>query len=417
MANMRKPTTTEHLYLDFDGFFASVEQLRDPSLRGRPVGVVPYEGGQTCMIACSREAKAMGVRNVMMVDEARRICRDLILVPQKPDLYRRAHNDLVNQIGSVVPIDQVKSIDELSCRLDERQQHDPAAVGAQIKRTIRHNIGATVTCSIGFAANRHLAKIAGGTQKPDGLTIWHPSQMPGPLEKVSLADIPGVGRRMGIRLEKAGVFTTADLLKLQPKQMRALWRNVSGERLWYALQGYAIEAPPTEQGMYGHARVLPPEARTMDDARSIARILLVKAARRLRRAGFYCQSLMLWLQCYDDRFARSISLPQVNDDHAILAGLKTLWEHAERRLKARSKVLRVGVTLGELTPANHRQLDFLLNDDTERQRWERLGMALDGLNSRFGKTVASIGFWEPPNGGNVGGKIAFTRIPGAEDFW
>ena len=414
---MRKPTTTEHLYLDFDGFFASVEQLRDPSLRGRPVGVVPYEGGQTCMIACSREAKALGIRNVMMVDEAKRICRDLILVPQKPDLYRRAHNALVSQIRSVVPIDQVKSIDELSCRLDERQQHDPAAVGAQIKRTIRHNIGATVTCSIGFAANRHLAKIAGGTQKPDGLTIWHPSQMPGPLEKVSLADIPGVGRRMGIRLEKAGVFTTAELLKLQPKQMRALWRNVSGERLWYALQGYAIEAPPTEQGMYGHARVLPPEARTMADAGSIARILLVKAARRLRRAGFYCQSLMLWLQCYDDRFARSISLPQVNDDHAILAGLKTLWEHAERRLKAKSKVLRVGVTLGELTPANHRQLDFLLNDDTERQRWERLGMALDGLNSRFGKTVASIGFWEPPNGGNVGGKIAFTRIPGAEDFW
>ena len=75
---MRKPTTTEHLYLDFDGFFASVEELRDPSLRGRPIGVVPHEGGKTCIIACSREAKAMGVKNVMMVDEARRQCRDLI---------------------------------------------------------------------------------------------------------------------------------------------------------------------------------------------------------------------------------------------------------------------------------------------------------------------------------------------------
>lgn len=414
---MRKPTTTEHLYLDFDGFFASVEQLRDPSLRGRPIGVVPYEGGKTCIIACSREAKAMGVQNIMMVDEARRMCRDLILVPQKPDLYRRAHNALVAQIGSVVPIDQVKSIDELSCRLDERQQGDPAGVGSLIKRAIRYNIGATVTCSIGFAANRHLAKIAGGTQKPDGLTIWHPSQMPGPLAKVPLDDIPGVGKRMRIRLGKAGVFTTAELLNLQPKQMRALWRNVTGERLWYALHGYAIEPPPTERGMYGHARVLPPEARTIADARSIARLLLVKAARRLRRAGFYCQSLMLWLQCYDDGFADSISLPQVNDDQAILSGLKTLWERAERRLNNRTKVLRVGVTLGDLTPANHRQLDFLLNDDTERQRWERLGMALDQLNSKYGKTVANIGFWEPPKGGNVGGKIAFTRIPSAEDFW
>ena len=369
------------------------------------------------MIACSREAKAMGVRNVMMVEEARRICRDLILVPQKPDLYRRAHNALVSQIRSVVPIDQVKSIDELSCRLDERQQNDPVSVGMRIKRAIQHNIGTSITCSIGFAANRHLAKIAGGTQKPDGLTIWHPSQMPGPLEKVALDDVPGVGKRMQTRLGKAGIFSTSDLLNLQPKQMRALWRNVTGERLWYALQGYAIEAPSTERGRVGHARVLPPQARTLADARSIARVLLVKAARRLRRAGFYCQSLMLWMQCYDGGFADSISLPQVNDDQAILAGLKILWERAERRLNSRTKVLRVGVTLGELTPANHRQLDFLLNDDTERQRWERLGLAIDQLNIKYGKTVASIGFWQPPNGGNVGGKIAFTRIPSGEDFW
>lgn len=84
---MRRPERVEHLYLDFDGFFASVEQLRDPSLRGRPVGVIPYEGGRTCIIACSREAKALGVKNIMMVEEARRLCRDLVLVPQRPDLY------------------------------------------------------------------------------------------------------------------------------------------------------------------------------------------------------------------------------------------------------------------------------------------------------------------------------------------
>lgn len=163
---MRKPDTIEHLYLDFDGFFASVEQLRDPKLRGRPVGVVPYEGGRSCIIACSREAKAHGVKNIMMVDDARRICRDLVLVPQKPDLYRRAHNALVSEISSVVPVDQVKSIDELSCALDNTQRGDPAGLAADIKRKIRYNIGATITCSIGFAANRHLAKIAGERRNP-----------------------------------------------------------------------------------------------------------------------------------------------------------------------------------------------------------------------------------------------------------
>jgi DNA polymerase-4 len=204
---MRKPDTIEHLYLDFDGFFASVEQLRNPALRGRPIGIVPYEGGRSCIIACSREAKARGVKNIMMVDEAKRICRDLVLVPQKPDLYRRAHNELISQIGSVIPVDQVKSIDELSCKLDEGQRTDPAGVAAAIKRAIRYNIGASITCSIGFAANRHLAKIASGTQKPDGLSIWRPEVMPAPLLKLPLDDIPGIGKRMEIRLSKAGITT------------------------------------------------------------------------------------------------------------------------------------------------------------------------------------------------------------------
>lgn len=123
---MRLPTTIERMYLDFDGFFASVEQQVDKKLRGKPVGVVPFEGtNRTCVIACSREAKKFGVKNVMPVDEAISKCPDLILVPQKPDLYRRAHNTLLAEIESVIPIDAVKSIDELTCRLEE---NSPPAV-------------------------------------------------------------------------------------------------------------------------------------------------------------------------------------------------------------------------------------------------------------------------------------------------
>src|SRR5450631_385866 len=79
---MRRPTQIERLYLDFDGFFASVEQLAHPHLRGRPVGVVPFAGAeQTCVIACSREAKLRGVKNVMTIAEARARCREILLVP------------------------------------------------------------------------------------------------------------------------------------------------------------------------------------------------------------------------------------------------------------------------------------------------------------------------------------------------
>jgi DNA polymerase IV len=414
---MRKPDTIEHLYLDFDGFFASVEQLRDPALRGRPVGIVPYVGGRTCIIACSREAKAMGVKNIMGADEAKRICRDLVLVHQKPDLYRRAHNALISEIGSVIQIDQVKSIDELACKLDMHHRADPAGLAHQIKRGIKYNIGATVTCSIGFAANRHLAKIAGSTQKPDGLSIWRPEDMPKPLVKLPLEDIPGIGKRMEERLKKAGITTTKDLLATQPKQLRAIWRNVTGERLWYALQGFAIEAPSTERGMFGHGRVLPPEARSVTEARNTARLLLVKAARRLRRAGYYCRSMFLWVQTYDANPFHTMTLPSVNDDQALLTALDKLWSKLTADMGPKTKCMRVGVTLGDITQASQRQLDFLLNDDSERQKWERLGHAMDNLNIKYGKTVASVGFWKPPAGGNVGGKISFTRIPSAEDFW
>lgn len=133
---MRKPETIEHLYLDFDGFFASVEQLRDPRLRGRPIGVVPYVGGRTTIIAASREAKARGVKSIMSVEEARALCRDLVLVPQSPDLYRRAHNALVAEISSVIPVDQVKSIDEVSCFLDPSQRSEPVDLAHRIKTTI-----------------------------------------------------------------------------------------------------------------------------------------------------------------------------------------------------------------------------------------------------------------------------------------
>lgn len=415
---MRRPDTIEHLYLDFDGFFASVEQLRDPRLRGRPVGVIPYEGpGRTCIIACSREAKARGVRNIMMVDDARALCRDLVLVPQKPDLYRRAHNALVSEISTVIPVDQVKSIDELSCWLDVNHRATPADLADRIKNTIRYNIGATLTCSIGFAANRHLAKIASDTKKPDGLTIWHPEDVPVHLARLKLEDIPGIGSAMLRRLALAGVADVTGFLAIQPKHARALWRNVTGERLWYALHGYAVEAPETERNMFGHARVLPPEARDLESARGIARLLLVKAARRMRRANFRASALYLWLRGYDRSWGNVAPLREIVDDVVILATLARLWDHVSAPIPPGTKLMRVGVTLGELTDAGARQPDLFDDDDIERQRAEGLTGAMDALNAKYGQTVVSVGSWEPPAGGNVGTKISFTRIPDAEDGW
>lgn len=416
---MRRPETIERLYLDFDGFFASVMQQAMPAIRGRPVGVVPFEdaGDSTVVIACSKEAKAAGCQNVMPVPEARKQCPDIVLVTQRPDLFRRAHNTLLNEISCEIPIDTVKSIDELTCKLSPRDIRDPQGLARRLKTRIAENVGPYITGSIGFAANRLLAKLACKMDKPNGVTIWEPEGALQYLSALPLSEISGIGGRMEARLNRAGIHTTAQLTAAQPKQLRALWGNVNGERMWYALHGYDIQAQPTGRGMFGHGRVLPPALRTVDKARSIARLLLTKAARRMRRDGFYANKLWVWLDMRDGGWFGQRDLPCVNDDQAILSALTILWAKARRELPKRHRLIRVGVTLLDLAPADGRQLDLFLNDDKDRQKWERITFSIDTLNKKFGKRVLSVGPWTPPPGGYAGGKIAYTRIPSAEDFW
>lgn len=427
---MRKPENIEHLYLDFDGFFASVEQQARPALRNRPVGVVPFEGtDRTCLIACSREAKIAGIKSIMGIREAREMCPSLILVPQSPDLYRRAHNALVSEISSVIPISAIKSIDELTCRIVEPGKVNPEEIGHIIKSRIRDRIGPYITCSIGMAGNRQLAKMACKAGKwgflrshyGDGLNVWHPEIMPEPLLKLALDDIPGVGSRMKQRLYRNRIYDMESLLKTHPKQLRQIWRNVTGERLWYALHGYEIQIPATDRGMFGHGRVLPPGYRNFNHARSASRLLLTKAGRRLRRENWNADLLWLWFS-FKDRtgftsWQRTLTLPSVQDDHAILTALEDLWKRASYEVSSRCDILQVHVALSNLTPASERQLDIFLNDDRDRQRWEAATKAIDTLNSRYGQTVVSLGPWSPPPGGYAGGKISYTRIPSADDFW
>lgn len=421
---MRQPTEPERLYLDFDGFFASVEQQARPGLRGRPVGVVPFANSDhTCVIACSREAKLLGVKNVMPIKEARQRCPDIVLVPQSPDLYRRAHNALLSEIQAVLPIDAVKSIDELTCRLEPSTRGDPLSLGQKIKQRLRDNIGPYITCSIGFAANRQLAKMACKAGKKstgrygDGLMVWHPDDMPGPLVALDLDDVPGIGKRMRQRLYRAGIYDMAGLLGTQAKHMRKLWGNVTGERLWYALHGYDIQTPPSSRGMYGHGRVLPPDFRAFEDAHAASRLLLVKAARRMRRDGWNAGRLWLWLNIKEESWGDTHWLPAVRDDQAILAALERLWENARNHVSPRARILQVHVTLLDLTPAGERQLDILLDDDRTRQKWQKATDAVDRLNTKYARTLVSFGTWSPPPGGYAGGKISYTRIPDAEDFW
>jgi DNA polymerase-4 len=137
----------------------------------------------------------------------------------------------------------------------------------------------------------------------------------------------------------------------------------------------------------------------------------------MRRDGFYAGRLWLWLDIRGSAWFGQRQLHCVQDDHACLAALAALWEKARAEIPKRAEIIRVGVTLLDLSPANARQLDLLENDDGARQKCELITNTVDLLNRKFGKRVVTLGAWTQPPGGYAGGKIAFNRIPSAEDFW
>ncbi len=172
-----------------------------------PWGVIPFAGAvNSCVIAANTMAKRAGVTTGMAIADARRRCQGIALVPQQPDLYTRVHHRIVAAVLDVLPIDAVCSSDEFAATVAPRDI--PAALTHQIKQRLRDAVGDHITCSIGYAPNRWLAKIAADLDKPDGLTVLHPRDLPGRLLTLDLEDVPGVATRLhpeaGSRREETG---------------------------------------------------------------------------------------------------------------------------------------------------------------------------------------------------------------------
>lgn len=414
---MRKPAGLERLYVDFDSFFASAEQHLQPRLRGRPVGVIPVDSEHTGLIAVSREAKALGIKRGAYVRNVRRQFPDFVFVNARHERYVELHRRIVDIIESIVPVKAVCSIDEVVCALLPSEQAEGLALGRRVKEAVAARIGPTLTCSVGLGPNDLLAKLAAEMNKPDGLVAIHPEDLPGPLLSLELTDIPGIARGNAARLARAGITDMAALWRLQPKELRRLWGSVEGERLWMGLHGYTVERPETQRRMFGHGRVLPADWRHLNGAYAAARVLLVKASRRMRRAGFSAKALALWLTDKNSAgwYGEEHFAPTW-DDPSLLAALSRLFLQADREDMRRSR--SVHVALHDLVPLQEIEED-LFGDTAEAQlkrRMEYLSVVADRLNTDHGQTLLHFGPWVDIPGGYAGAKIAFSRIPDAADF-
>ncbi len=432
--NMIDPKTAglKWLFVDMNSYFASVEQDANPKLRGKPVIVVPMMTDSTCAIAASYEAKAYGIRTGTKVFEAKRLCPQVICILARHDIYVRYHHAILAAVENHLPVHKVWSIDEFDCELmgRERQPENARRIAAAIKDSIHREVGPAIHCSIGIAPNSFLGKVATEIDKPNGLVLISPDDLPGRLLDLKLRDLPGINVGMEERLRKARITSIKQLWDTSPKQARAVWGSVQGERFWYWLHGYDIPYHDTKPSMLGHSRVLDPELYRVDKARLMARRLLVKAAVRLRRQAFYARRLSFSARlCDGRRWQGEADFPAAHDPFTFLEHLDALWAdmleqcfgaHRPAQFGATRQFKKLSVILHGLQRQNEVTDDLFDTRLSEVKhtlsKREKLVGALDHLQDKYKREMVHLGVTPRTLAGHVGTKIAFSRVPDQEEF-
>jgi len=410
------------LYVDFNSYFASVEQQLRPQLRDKAIAVVPVETDSTCAIAASYEAKAFGVKTGTPIYEAKRLCPGLVCVLARHERYVEFHHCLVGEIERHISVTAVCSIDEVACRLmdNEISVERSTEIAQSIKSGIAKNIGPYMRCSIGIAPNRYLAKVGTELQKPDGLVVLRAEDLPQKLFGLKLRDQPGVGANIEHRIQRAGIADLPGLFALNPQQMRTIWSSIWGEKLWYLLRGMELPDEITARRSIGHSHVMAPELRDPVKAKDVARRLTLKAASRLRRMEYYAGTMSFSARLENDtRVHAEESFYRAQDNKTFLDLLNKLWTQALRQSRG-VRIRKVSVTLSDLVAATDLQPDLFAKlpevDLAARGKSEKLSRAMDKINHRFGRDSIVIGMTPSQGQSFSGTKIAFTRIPDVDEF-
>lgn len=404
-----------YLFLDMNAFFASVEQQYKPELRGKPVAVIPTDAQTTACIAASYEAKAFGIKTGTPVWEARKLCPGIICVVADHKRYVITHNRILDALSSVLPIDRVMSIDEMSCRLmgDDRNPETAIAIAYQIKKAIYERAGDHMRCSIGIAPNTMLAKMAADMKKPNGLTVLTDGDIPDALHSLQLQDFPGIGPRMARRLNLHGVFAVQQLCALPAKTLSEVWGSkVLGGRWYRLLRGEDVIDPPSRRQTVSHSHVLPPNLRTDAGSYGILVRLAHKAAARLRKIDYWTGGVSVGVSFLDDTpsgggwnssgWDAGCRVPHCQDTPTILHAVAKLWNQRPPNRVA----FRVGVVLSDLRPTRSATPSLF---EADRKAAE-VSKAMDDVNAEFGASVVHFGSMHGLEHA-APTRIAFTQIP------
>jgi DNA polymerase-4 len=379
------------LHADLDAFYASVEQLLDPTLRGRPIGV-----GGGVVLACSYEAKAFGVRGGMSGREAKKLCPDIVFVPGHFDRYQALGDRALRVLGDFTPLVERISIDEAFADVAGTAHlfGPPEAIARTVRARVRGEVGLPI--SVGVARTKHLAKIASQVAKPDGLCVIDPATELEFLHHLPVELMWGVGPATKARLALAGITTSGQLAAAPGQSLDRLVGPAASSKL----RALAFNHDPRELALDASARspgaqsALGRQPATQHVVRPTLYHLANRVASRLRAKSIAGRTVTVRVRFADFRaVTRALTLEAPVAATAILAEIAedlvraALRDHPEQR-----EISLLAISVSQIEADEGLQLEFPLGlDDEKRRPGARRGRsrfvadrAVDAIRDRFG---------------------------------
>lgn len=378
------------LFIDMNSFFATCEQQTNFYLRGRPVGVCVYTGKYGAIIAPSIEAKKMGVKTGMRLNDAMVLCPELVPLETNSQRYRDFHIKIMNVLRKysedVIP----KSIDEAIVDLQHYKHiykdiEDMKKLARQIKEDIR-GIGDYLKCSIGIAPNAFLAKLATDLQKPDGLVVITPENIDEVLSKLKLTDLPGIADGMSNRLKNAGIETPLQLRYTDPAVLKVACQSIVGVYWYYRLNFSEIDLVSNPYKNMQAMRQLSREQRSSPESiDNIFISLCMKLEKRMVAQGVYCKEFGMNVSYQNgQRWKYNSKNAPIQDGMVIYHTLKAQLdkyakEHGGKTL-LHEGVAGIGVNVSDFVTADVLQVE-LFEDNVKK---DHLRKTVYDVKDRFG---------------------------------
>lgn len=371
------------LHVDMDAFYASVSLIDRPELHGLPV-VVGGGGNRGVVLSATYEARRFGVHSAMPMSRARRLCPRAEVVEPDHAAYARVSRGVMEIFRSVTPLVEPLSLDEafLDVSGARRRLGSPVRIAQLIRDRVSDE--QRITCSVGLASTKFVAKLASGRCKPDGMLVVPADRTVAYLHALPVGALWGVGEKTSAQLERLGLHTVADIAHTPEATLRRALGDASGHHL-YELSWGRDDRPVVPESVEKSVGSEETFAHDVDDPVVVLREVLrlsERTASRARAQGYSGRTVVLKVRFADfTTITRSRTLPEATDvTHAVYAVARELYGglHLER-----ARIRLVGVRLEGLVESSQLHRQLLL--DERPQGWREAEQAADRASARFGR--------------------------------